>query len=111
MYTHLPQVLTILPIRVYNPEVILNVVVLDCLLLLFVMVVEIAFEVDVYFGALKRFIIIPDMWKGSIVFLVVTSVDFYCAFSRCHVAYAFSSCTSSISVGALTIIAIVSAMV
>lgn len=61
MYTHLPQVLTILPIRVYNPEVTFNVVVLDRLLLHFVMVVEIAFEVDVYFGALKRFIIVPNI--------------------------------------------------
>lgn len=60
MYTHLPQVLTILLIRVYSREVSNDVVVLDRLLH-FVVFVEIAFGLDVYFGAVKRFLIIPSI--------------------------------------------------
>lgn len=60
MYTHLPQVLTILLIRVYSREVTTDVVVLDRLLHS-VVFVEIAFGLDVYFGAVKRFVIIPSI--------------------------------------------------
>lgn len=114
MYTHLPQVLTILLIRVYSREVTSDVVVLDRLLH-FVVVVEIAFGLYVYFGAFKRFVIIPNIGKGSTVFFfffcAITSVDFCSAFSRCHIASAFWPCANGTSEVALTIDAIVSATV
>lgn len=60
MYTHLPQVLTTSLIRVYSREVTNDVVVLDRLLHI-VMFVEIAFRLDVYLGAFRRFTMIPNI--------------------------------------------------